>query len=99
MVDHAQIGSEIGVLVNSKQAQYGDSFGRAGAMVKVLYPNGIPLEAYDDALAIIRVVDKLFRIATSAGLPDRGGEDPWRDIAGYALLSIARRGREAKLAK
>jgi len=37
------------------------------------------------------VLDKLKRIATAAGKSDPGGENPWRDIAGYALLEIARR--------
>lgn len=34
-------------------------------------------------LAIVRVFDKMMRIATDK---DAFGEDPWRDIAGYAIL-------------
>jgi hypothetical protein len=83
----AEIGQEIGGLVETKQAAYGDSFGRSGYIMSVLYPNGIPLEKMDDALAVVRVIDKLFRIATKK---DALGESPWRDICGYALLAIKR---------
>jgi hypothetical protein len=82
-----RIGAEIGRLVEQKQAAYGDSFGRAGAVMRALYPAGIPPEKLDDALTVVRVVDKLFRIATDR---DALGESPWRDVAGYALLSVAR---------
>lgn len=82
-----RIGGEIGRLVAEKQAAYGDSFGKAGAVMRILYPDGVPPEKMDDALTVVRVLDKLFRIATSR---DALGESPWRDIAGYALLSVAR---------
>jgi len=83
------IGKEIGELLEKKQLAYGDSFGKSGAIFEILYPNGIPVEQFDDALTIIRVVDKLFRIATDK---DALGESPWRDIAGYAILAVKRDG-------
>ena len=81
------LGREIGTLVASKQKAYGDSFGKSGSIMRTLYPDGIPPEKMDDALTIVRIVDKLFRIATDR---DALGESPWRDIAGYAILSTAR---------
>lgn len=84
---HAQANA-LADLVIDKQAQYGDSFGRSGAILQVLYPDGIPVEAYTSALTLIRVIDKLFRLATHS--EDTTGENPWRDIANYALLMIAR---------
>lgn len=83
--------NEIANLVTEKQVAYGDSFGKAGQIIKILYPNGIPLENIDDALTVVRVIDKLFRIATKK---DAFGESPWRDIMGYALLSVVK--QEAK---
>jgi hypothetical protein len=77
------MGEEIGFLVDKKQEAYGDSYGRSGAVMRELYPNGINLLQMDDALAVVRVVDKLFRIATRK---DAFGESPWKDIAGYGLL-------------
>lgn len=76
-------GRALGALVDTKQAAYGDSFGRSGEILRILYPQGIRPEQYRDALAVTRVVDKLFRIATDR---DALGESPWRDICGYSLL-------------
>lgn len=87
MNTYTEIGAAIGQLVTEKQAAYGDSFGKSGQVLRLLYPDGISPEKLDDALTIVRVVDKLFRIATAR---DAFGESPWRDIAGYALLSVKR---------
>ncbi len=78
---------KIAKLVNEKQVAYGDSFGKSGKIVRILYPDGIPLDKIDDALTVVRLIDKLFRIATQK---DAFGESPWRDIMGYALLAVAR---------
>lgn len=77
--------AEIGRLVQSKQAAYGDAFGKSGAVLRILYPDGITPDKLDDALVIVRVLDKLFRIATDR---DALGESPWQDVAGYALLAL-----------
>ena len=84
-VSYSQIGNDIGELVAEKQLQYGDSFGKSGAMLKILYPDGVPVESLDDVLVIARILDKIFRIATDN---DPTGESPFRDIAGYCLLAI-----------
>jgi hypothetical protein len=83
---YEDIGAQVGSLVDEKNAAYGSSFAESHKILSVLYPNGIKPEQYTDALAIIRVIDKLFRIANKK---DAFGESPWRDIAGYALLGIA----------
>jgi len=90
MKSFQDIGKEVGDLVDEKQAAYGDSFGKAGKVMSILYPDGIAPEALDDALTVVRVLDKLFRIATANGQNDAMGEDPWRDIVGYGLLSLRR---------
>lgn len=87
LAQHESIGRDVGALVDEKNAAYGDSFRRSGRLMRELYPDGIGPDQMDDALAIVRVIDKLFRIATNK---DAFGEDPWRDIAGYAILSVAR---------
>ena len=80
------IANEIGELVQEKNEAYGDAFAKSQQVIKVLYPNGVQPEQYRDMLAITRVIDKLFRIATKK---DAFGESPWRDICGYAILGIA----------
>lgn len=77
----------IGQLVEQKNAAYGDSFAKAGAILEILYPDGIKPEQYTDALAVTRVLDKLFRIANRK---DAFDESPWEDIAGYGLLGAVR---------
>ena len=89
---YARIARETAELVIEKQAAYGDAFGKSGEVMKLLYPNGIPPEKLNDALTVVRVLDKLFRIATAR---DALGESPWRDILGYALLAVERQERMA----
>ena len=80
------IANEIGELVQEKNKAYGDSFAKSQQIIKILYPDGVRSAQYMDMLAITRVIDKLFRIATKK---DAFGESPWRDICGYAILGIA----------
>jgi hypothetical protein len=81
-----QIGTEVGKLVDEKNEAYGSSFEKSEQILKVLYPDGIKPEQYKDMLAITRIVDKLFRIATKK---DAFGENPFKDIAGYGILGIS----------
>lgn len=90
-MSYQKTGLEIGKLVAEKQAAYGDSFGKSGKVLELLYPDGISPEQYRDALTVVRIVDKLFRIATRK---DAFGESPYKDIAGYGLLGVAADERE-----
>ena len=85
--EYEELGASIGITVAEKQKAYGDSFGKAGGVLRILYPDGIRPEQYDDALAVTRIIDKLFRIATNG---DAFGESPYRDIAGYGILGMAK---------
>jgi hypothetical protein len=88
MTDYKTIGTELGALLEEKQAAYGDVFSATPAIVGLLFPNGIPVAGYKDVLTIVRILDKIGRICTAAGKGDPMGEDPWRDIAGYAMLML-----------
>jgi len=90
---YQEIGEDIGKLVQEKNEAYGDSFGQACRILEVLYPNGINPKQYRDALAITRVIDKLFRLANKK---DAFGESPWRDICGYSILGVANDESEKK---
>ena len=80
---YQNIGRTIGKLVDRKQMAYGDSFNKSVKIIETLYPDGIKTDQYADFLALIRVIDKLFRIVTDR---DALGESPWKDIAGYGIL-------------
>ena len=79
------IGADIGRLTDMKNAAYGDSFSLSGEVLKLLYPDGVLPEQYQNLLAVVRVIDKLFRIASDEGAFD---EEPWIDITGYGILAV-----------
>jgi len=83
-MEYEKIGAEIGRLVEEKQKAYGDAYGRAGAVLALLYPEGISVPQLGSALLVVRVVDKLLRIAE--GKKPTNDESPWKDIAGYGLV-------------
>jgi hypothetical protein len=82
-----EIGRKIGQLVSEKNIKYGDSFSKSDGILKILYPEGIALRDYKNVLTIVRIVDKLFRIATD---DENETESPFEDIAGYCILSVAK---------
>lgn len=84
--DYVALATEIGTLVEAKNAAYGSSFAKCGDFLRILYPDGIAPAQYQDALLIVRIFDKLMRIATAK---DALGESPYRDITGYGLLGAA----------
>ena len=90
--NYEEIGREIGKLVSEKQKAYGDSYGNSGKILSILFPNGVKPEHYQELLAICRVIDKLFRLANDPGY---GGESPWGDICGYALLRLGKQKADA----
>ena len=88
-----KIATEIGKLVDKKNIAYGSSFLKSEKILKILYPNGIQPEQYKDMLAMTRIIDKLFRIATRK---EAFGESPFKDIAGYGILGVASDEEEEK---
>lgn len=77
---------EIARIVKEKQKQYGNSFNKAGMYLKLLYPDGVKPDQYNEMLALVRDFDKSMRIANG----NQGNEDAWSDKAGYALLAVVR---------
>ena len=89
------LAAEIGELVDSKNAAYGNSHEKCGVFFRLLWPDGIPPDRYEDALTLVRMFDKQLRIATD---PHYGGEDPWHDLMGYSMLGC-KRARDRQLVK
>ena len=84
---YLKVATEVAELVADKQLAYGDSFGNAGKVMRILYPQGVPADKLDDALCLVRIIDKCFRIANKKNAYE---ESPYRDIVGYAVLGAAR---------
>jgi hypothetical protein len=84
---YTDLARNIGEMTDAKGTQYGNATEKVAEIIAILYPNGIPPFAYRNSLLIVRVLDKLCRLANQGedGV-DKGGEDPWRDVAGYALI-------------
>jgi hypothetical protein len=80
--------ARLGRVVASKDSIYGDATRKAGRLLRLLYPRGMKPCEYGEALLVVRVLDKLCRIANGCGT---AGEDAWRDIAGYGLLALVNR--------
>ncbi len=85
--NYEELGRTVGALVDVKNKAYGSAFDDAGEFLKLLYPRGITPDQYGDALALVRIFDKMKRIATNK---DALGESPYQDIAGYGLLGLKR---------
>lgn len=72
-----------GELVAEKNQAHGDSVRRSAKIMQTLYPDGISFAQIPSALLVVRILDKLSRIAND---PTFGGEDPAQDITGYGLI-------------
>lgn len=81
-----EIAADIGKLVQQKNDAYGNSFEESGKIMQILYPKGISKDQMVDALLIVRVIDKLARIAHRK---DAFNESPWKDIAGYSICGLS----------
>ncbi len=79
------IASDLARLLTAKNDAYGNAFDKTTQILELLYPKGIPLSSYKDVHVIIRMLDKLSRIARDN---DPFGESPYQDIAGYSLLAL-----------
>ena len=82
-----EAAEEIGKLTQEKNDAYGNSFEESAYILQALYPNGIAIGQMTDALLIVRVIDKLFRLANHKNAFD---ESPWKDIAGYGLCGYVK---------
>ena len=78
------ITKELGELLSEKNDAYGNDFEKTTKILELLYPNGISVSQYKDVHVIVRMLDKMSRIARDN---DPMGEDPFKDIAGYAILA------------
>jgi hypothetical protein len=84
---------EIGKLVTEKNKAYGNSFEQAEQFLKLLFPDGIPVESYSDMLCIVRIFDKLKRVATDK---NAFSESPFADIIGYGILGLVKDRKQGK---
>jgi hypothetical protein len=81
------VGVEVTKNTIEKNKKYGDAVRTVCALLHLLYPDGIQPWQYANSLLLIRLLDKVVRIASYT--PERlnaDDETPWVDVAGYGLL-------------
>jgi len=83
--DFHKIASDLATLLEQKNLAYGDAFAKTTQILELLYPEGIKVEQYKDIHVIVRMLDKISRIAKDN---DPMGESPYQDLAGYCLLAL-----------
>jgi hypothetical protein len=82
-----KIASDLSTILSMKNEAYGNAFDKTTQILTLLYPNGIKVAQFKDVHVIVRMLDKLSRIARDN---DPMGESPYMDIAGYSILALAR---------
>lgn len=97
--DFVGVATEIGELLVIKDAAYGSAFEKTKEILKILFPSGLPVEAFDDGLTIQRILDKICRLTVLCTNPDENKtdertEDAWKDIAGYAIKALCEQRRK-----
>lgn len=87
MTTFREVAEQVGQLVTEKDAAYGSAVQTAPQALALLFPDGILPGRYGDASLLVRMWDKMMRIAHRK---DAFGESPYRDIAGYGVLGACR---------
>jgi hypothetical protein len=90
---YADYGRKLGETCDEKHAAYGEGLFKVGEVLKIMFPSGIPNKKIDDFAVAARILDKLFRKAAEPPFGDSMGEDPWADIAGYAIIMSEKNAR------
>jgi len=81
------IARDIASMVKEKNRGYGNAFQKVSHILSILFPNGIPTSKYHDVAVLVRVLDKICRIATANDKDVK--KDAWLDITGYGLLRLS----------
>jgi len=81
------IARNITSMVKEKNRGYGSAFQKVSHILSILFPNGIPTNKYHDVAILVRVLDKICRIASANDKDVK--KDAWLDITGYGLLRLS----------
>lgn len=80
---YEKIANQIGTLVTERNKTYGNSFAKTADFLKLLWPEGVPVEAYGDMTLLCRIFDKIMRISQGQYT------DSYADICGYGVLGTS----------
>ena len=84
--DFFKLAYDLGKKAAQKNSDYGSAFDQINRIFLILYPDGIKPQQYSDATILVRMLDKVCRIAN--GGSKFFAEDSWHDIFGYSLVRL-----------
>jgi len=87
VLDLESISRDVVSIVKEKNREYGSAFQKVSHILSILFPNGIPTNKYHDVAILVRVLDKVCRIASANDKDVK--KDAWLDITGYGLLRLS----------
>ena len=87
VLDLESISCDVVSIVKEKNKEYGSAFQKVSEILTILFPNGIPTNKYHDVAILIRVLDKVCRIASANDKDVK--KDAWLDLTGYGLLRLS----------
>lgn len=93
--DFFDVGEKLVTKVAQKNNDYGSAFEQIEEILKVLYPNGVPVHQYGNMSLLVRMLDKVCRLANER--EKFYNEDSWDDLIGYCFVgkvSNLRKGRK-----
>ena len=87
----SELFEDIEKLYVEKQSVYGHVDKKILECLKQFYPNGIPVNAYEEFAMVSKILEKLSRI-TNPNIPQASKNDAYKDLAGYSMLQLAKSG-------
>jgi predicted transcriptional regulator len=86
------VNSAVATFVTKKK-EYGNTDEIVVSAMKALYPSGVPLERYYEAIFTLKILEKLSRLS-STSLSEERLRDAYKDVVGYGLLGVDAYNRE-----
>jgi len=80
--DLKKICEIVSEITQMKSESYHDAMHKYKNILKIMFPDGIPVDRYEHLYPCLRILDKVVRILTGKNLK---GDDDYLDIAGYAM--------------
>ncbi len=84
--DFKRVSEEIVSSIQSQNSETGNCFVKTPNVLRALFPNGIPAGREAEAMALGRIIDKMFRIANNSDNTKAG--NLWCELSAYALNAV-----------
>jgi len=79
------VAKQIVETVKVSNKETGNCFTETTKVIKLLFPNGIPSGKEQEAAALLRIIDKMFKIVNN---PGSNTLKDWQGLSAYALNAV-----------